>query len=91
MRVFGMFFNGAAVLRMHPKSICTCNSSYSFLDVKVSLENNKFIASVLRKETFSGQGTSFFSFCFHNFKLNSIKTLVHIGPIILVVIIIILH
>ena len=27
MRVFGMFFNGAAVLRMHPKSICNTASS----------------------------------------------------------------
>ena len=56
---------------------CETDNALSFLDVKVSLENNKFISSVLRKETFSGQGTSFFSFCFHNFKLNSIKTLVH--------------
>ena len=56
---------------------CETNNALSFLDVKVSRENNKFITYVFRKETFSGQGTSFFSFCFHNFKLNSIKTLVH--------------
>ena len=47
---------------------CETNNALSFLDVKVSRENNRFITSVFRKETFSGQGTSFFSFCFHNFK-----------------------
>ena len=56
---------------------CETNNALSFLDVKVSRENNKFITSVIRKEIFTEQGTSFFSFCFHNFKLNSIKTLVH--------------
>ena len=65
---------------------CETNNALSFLYVKVSRENKKIITSVFRKETFSGQGTSIFSFCFHNFKLNSIKTLV-IGPIILAVII----
>ena len=40
---------------------CETNNALSFfLDVKVSRENNKFITSVFRKETFSGQGTSFF-------------------------------
>ena len=51
-------------------------NSLSFLDVNVSRFNNKFITSVYRKPTFSGQGISFFSFTLFLFKLNTIKTLV---------------
>ena len=36
------------------------SNSLSFLDVKVSCNNNKFTTSVFRKPTFSGLGTSFF-------------------------------
>ena len=36
------------------------SNSLSFLDVKVSRNNNKFTTSVYRKPTFSGIGTSFF-------------------------------
>ena len=43
---------------------CETNNAPSFLDVKVSRENNKFITSVFRKETFSGQETSFLVFVF---------------------------
>ena len=52
------------------------SNSLSFLDVNVSRFNNKFITSVYRKPTFSGQGISFFSFTPFLFKLNAIKTLV---------------
>ena len=36
--------------------------SLSFLNVKMFRENNKFVASVFRKETFSGVYTNFISF-----------------------------
>ena len=51
------------------------NSLY-FMDVRISRLNNKFITSVYRKPTFSGQGISFFSFAPFLFKLNAIKTLI---------------
>ena len=38
------------------------NGPLSFLDVKTSRENNKFVTSVFRKETFSGVHTNFISF-----------------------------
>jgi hypothetical protein len=47
----------------------------SFLDCCIERKCNKFMTSVYRKDTFSGLGTSFFSFCSFNFKVNSIKTL----------------
>ena len=52
------------------------SNSLSFLDVKVSRNNNKFTTSVYRKPTFSGLGTSFFNFFSFMFKLNAIKSLV---------------
>ena len=52
-------------------------NSLSFLDVLVCRCNNSFGTSVYRKESFTGVGTSFFSYCPFNFKINSIKTLVH--------------
>jgi len=51
----------------------------SFLDCKVYRQNNCFNTSVYRKETFTGLGTSFFSFCTFRFKINSLKTLLHRG------------
>ena len=36
--------------------------SLSFLDVKIFRENDKFVTSVFRKETFSGVYTNFVSF-----------------------------
>ena len=38
------------------------NRSLSFLDVKILQENDKFVTSVFRKETFSGVYTNFISF-----------------------------
>ena len=46
-----------------------------FLDCLVHRNNSKFDVSVYRKPTFSGLGSSFYSFCPFNFKLNSINTL----------------
>ena len=53
------------------------NGRISFLDVLVSKAGDRFSTSVFRKETFSGLGSSYFSFCPTIFKINAIKTLVH--------------
>jgi len=55
------------------------DGSLSFLDCKVYRQNNSFQTSVFRKETFTGLGTSFFSFCTFKFKINSLKTLLYRG------------
>ena len=49
----------------------------SFLDINISRSNNKFVTSVFRKDTFTGLGLSYFSFCCNRFKINAIKTLIH--------------
>ena len=38
------------------------NGSLAFLDVKIFCENDKFVTSVFRKETFSGVDTNFINF-----------------------------
>ena len=53
------------------------DNSLAFLDVKITRDENKFQTSVYRKPSFSGLGTSFFSYCCRNFKTNSIQTLLH--------------
>ena len=53
------------------------NSKLPFLDLLIEKHAGGLSLSVFRKPTFSGLGTSFFSFCFFNFKINSIKTLLH--------------
>ena len=55
------------------------NSKISFLDCLVTKVNNKFETSTFRKSTFTGLGTSFFSFTPFSFKINGIKTLVNRG------------
>ena len=50
-----------------------------FLDVSIERVNNKFQTSVFRKNTFSGLGTSFFSYTPFLFKINAIKTLIFRG------------
>ena len=45
-------------------------NSLSFLDVLVCRCNNSFGTSVYRKESFTGVGTSFFSYRQFNFKIN---------------------
>ena len=49
----------------------------SFLDVQVIRETDRFNCSIFRKSTFTGLGSNFYSFCFYNFKVNSILTLLH--------------
>ena len=53
------------------------NNSLAFLDVLVKRVNNRFSCNVFRKSTFSGLGTSFFSFCCTKFKTNSVLTLLN--------------
>ena len=48
-----------------------------FLDLILSRFEDKLLISIFRKPTFSGLGTSFFSYCSYKFKINSIKTLLH--------------
>ena len=53
------------------------DSKLAFLDILVTKDNGKFNTSVFRNKTFTGLGSNFYSFCFINFKLNSIYTLIH--------------
>lgn len=52
-------------------------NSLSFLDLRITRENNGFQTSIHRKNTFTGLGTNFYSSCNFNFKLNSLSTLLH--------------
>ena len=49
----------------------------SFLDIKTSRENNKFVTSVYRKPTFSGVITNFESFISKFYERNLIGTLLY--------------
>ena len=51
------------------------NSSVSFLDIKISLENNKFVTSVYRKPRLNGVFTNFESFISDISKRGLIETL----------------
>ena len=53
------------------------NNTFSFLDVKISRENNKLTTSVYRKPTFSGVFTNFKSFIFTVQKVGLVYTLLH--------------
>ena len=53
------------------------SNKLSFLDIQIFRDNNVFNTTVFRKNTFTGLGTNFYSFCFRNFKINSISTLLH--------------
>ena len=52
-------------------------NSISFLDIKISRDNNKFKISVYRKPTFSGVFTNFGSFIWKSYKYNWLFTLLH--------------
>ena len=51
--------------------------SLSFLDTVITLQSGSFSCGIFRKNTFTGLGSSFYSNIYHNFKLNSIRTLIH--------------
>ena len=53
------------------------NGPVSFSNIKISLENNKFVASVYRQTTFSGIFTNFGSFVPDIYKRGLIETLLH--------------
>ena len=53
------------------------NGSFSFLDVKIFRENDKFVTSVVRRETFSGVYTNFISFIPLEYKFGLVHTLLN--------------
>ena len=52
------------------------NNSFSFLDVKIFRENNRFTTSIYRKPTFSGVFTHFNSFIPASYKDGLVNTLI---------------
>ena len=54
-------------------------NSISFLDIKITRDNNKFMTSVHRKPTFSGVFTNFGSFIPKSYKYNLLLTLLHMA------------
>ena len=48
-----------------------------FLDMMVERSNGKLDFSVFRKPTFTGLGINFLSECYHQYKINSIRTLIY--------------
>ena len=53
------------------------NGLLSFLDIRISRENNKFVTSVYRKPTFSWVFTNFKSFIPDIYKHGLVETLLH--------------
>ena len=53
------------------------NNSLPFLDINIHRINNRFETSIYRKPTFTGLGSSFFSFDPIIYKINAVKTLIH--------------
>ena len=53
------------------------NGLLSFLDVKIFRENDKFVTSVFRKETFSGVYTNFISFIPLEYKFGLVHNLLN--------------
>ena len=51
-----------------------CNN-FSFLDVKITLQNKRFLASIFRKATFSGVFTNYDRFISDNYKVGLVHTL----------------
>ena len=70
------FFNG-----IHPNIKFTCENEsdhkLSFLDLNISKNENNFVTSIFRKQTFSGKGTNYFSFMFEGYKVSAITTLLY--------------
>lgn len=66
---------------LHPNMSFTMekevNKSLSFLDLTVIRSGNQLVSSIFRKPTFTGLGTSYFSYIPFLYKLNAIKTLLY--------------
>ena len=73
---FGIYLN-----QRHPNMMFTtekeADGQLPFLDCLVNRVNGQLTTSVFRKQTFTGLGLSFFSVTPFNYKINSIKTLLH--------------
>ena len=67
--------------KMHPSLEFTCefesDNSLPFLDVLVQKSNERFITSIYRKPTFTGQYVRWDSFCAKKVKMNLISLLIH--------------
>ena len=50
-------------------------NSFSFLDVKITCKNNRFVISTFRKATFSGVFTNYDSFIFNTKEVGFFHTL----------------
>ena len=53
------------------------NNELPFLDILITKNNNNFLTSIHRKNTFTGQYLNYNSFCSKRQKINLIKTLYH--------------
>ena len=51
------------------------SNNFSFLDVKITSKNKRFVTSIFRKATFSGVFTNYDSFIFDTYKIGLVHTL----------------
>ena len=51
------------------------SNNFSFLDVKITRQNKRFVTSIFRKATFSGVFTNYDSFIFDTYKIGLVHTL----------------
>ena len=51
------------------------SNNFSFLDVKITRKNKRFVTSIFRKATFSGVFTNYDSFIFDTYKIGLVHTL----------------
>ena len=51
------------------------SNNFSFLDVKITSKNKRFVTSIFRKATFSGVFTNYDSFIFNTYKIGLVHTL----------------
>ena len=54
-----------------------CNNKFDFLYCQFDRNSDVFECSIFRKNSFTGLGNSFYSFCSYNFKLNGIATFIN--------------
>ena len=51
------------------------SNNFSFLDVKITYKNKRFVTSIFRKATFNGVYTNYDSFILENYKIGLVHTL----------------